>query len=49
MAIPNVPRLLAVKIMKVIIPVPMMKAMMMMMMMKRMRMTNAGEQLLMVC
>ena len=48
MAIPNVPRLLAVKIMKVIIPVPMMKAMMMMMM-KRMRMTNAGEQLLMVC
>ena len=47
MAIPNVPRLLAVKIMKVIIPVPMMKAMMMMM--KRMRMTNAGEQLLMVC
>ena len=48
MAIPNVPRLLAVKIMKVIIPVPMMKAMMMMMM-KMKRMTNAGEQLLMVC
>ena len=48
MAIPNVPRLLAVKIMKVIIPVPMMKAMVIMKMM-RVRMTNAGEQLLMVC
>ena len=48
MAIPNVPRLLAVKIMKVIISVPMMKAMMLMMM-KMKRMTNAGEQLLMVC